>query len=72
MFTFDHFGVIPDIVVLGKGLGGGILPLAAIIAKKGLDVAEDRALGHYTHEKSPVACAAALATIEEAISMSSS
>ena len=51
-------------VVIGKGLGGGIFPLAAIIAHEELDVAADRALGHYTHEKSPVGCAAALATIE--------
>lgn len=63
MFTFQNFGVTPDIVVLGKGLGGGIIPFAGIIAREDLDVAENRALGHYTHEKSPVACAAALATI---------
>ena len=63
MFTFENFGVIPDIVVLGKGLGGGIIPFAGIIAHEDLDVAANRALGHYTHEKSPVACAAALATI---------
>lgn len=64
MFTFENFGIIPDIVVLGKGLGGGIMPFAGIIAKDKLDVAADRALGHYTHEKSPVASAAALATIQ--------
>jgi 4-aminobutyrate aminotransferase len=64
MFTFENFGITPDIVVLGKGLGGGIMPFAGIIAKEKLDVAADRALGHYTHEKSPVACAAALATID--------
>jgi 4-aminobutyrate aminotransferase len=64
MFTFENFGVTPDIVVIGKGLGGGVFPLAAIIAREDLDVAGDRALGHYTHEKSPVGCAAALATIE--------
>jgi 4-aminobutyrate aminotransferase len=63
MFTFENFGITPDIVVLGKGLGGGIIPLAGIIAKEDLDVAANRALGHYTHEKSPVACAAALAAI---------
>ena len=63
MFTCENFGVVPDILVIGKGLGGGILPLAAIIARAELDVAADRALGHYTHEKNPVACAAALATI---------
>jgi len=50
-------------LVIGKGLGGGVFPLAALIAKEELDVAGDRALGHYTHEKNPVACAAALAAI---------
>lgn len=63
MFTFENFGVVPDIVVIGKGLGGGVLPMAAVIAREDLDVAADRALGHYTHEKNPVLCAAALATI---------
>jgi 4-aminobutyrate aminotransferase len=51
-------------LVIGKGLGGGIFPLAALIAREALDIAPDRALGHYTHEKNPVACAAASATIE--------
>jgi len=64
MFACEHFGVVPDILVLGKGLGGGILPMAALIARPSLDVMADRALGHYTHEKNPVSCAAALATIE--------
>ena len=63
MFTFENFGVIPDIVVLGKGLGGGVFPMAAILAHEDLDVAAERAMGHYTHEKTPVGCAAALATI---------
>ena len=64
MFTLENFDILPDMVVIGKGLGGGVFPLAALIAREGLDVAGDRALGHYTHEKSPVGCAAALATIE--------
>jgi 4-aminobutyrate aminotransferase len=64
MFACEHEGVVPDILILGKGLGGGILPLAAIIALDELDQAPDRALGHYTHEKNPVACAAAIATLE--------
>jgi 4-aminobutyrate aminotransferase len=64
LFTCEHFGVTPDILVLGKGLGGGILPLAGILARDGLNVAAEHALGHYTHEKNPVLCAAALATLE--------
>jgi len=64
MFTCENFDVVPDMLVIGKGLGGGVFPMAALIVREDLDVAEDRALGHYTHEKSPVGCAAALATIE--------
>ena len=64
MFTCQHFEVVPDMLVIGKGLGGGIFPLAALIARQDLDITPDRALGHYTHEKNPVACAAAIATIE--------
>ena len=63
MFAFEHEEIVPDILILGKGLGGGVFPLAAMVAGSGLDLAPDRALGHYTHEKNPVACAAALATL---------
>lgn len=64
MFACEHYGVVPDMLVIGKGLGGGIFPIAALIARGDLDIAQDFALGHYTHEKSPVGCAAALAAIE--------
>lgn len=63
MFAFENFDVVPDIVTLGKGLGGGILPFAAMIARRDLDVAPEKGLGHYTHEKNPVAAAAALAAV---------
>ena len=63
MFTCENFGVTPDMLVIGKGLGGGVFPLAALIADERLNVAGEKALGHYTHEKNPVGCAAALATI---------
>ncbi len=64
MFTCEHYDVVPDILVIGKGLGGGILPLAGVIVRQELDLAADRSLGHYTHEKNPVVCAAALAMID--------
>lgn len=64
MFVTEQTGADPDMLVLGKGLGGGIFPLAALVARAGLDVAADRALGHYTHEKSSVGCAAGLATLD--------
>jgi 4-aminobutyrate aminotransferase len=64
MFTCQQYGVVPDMLVVGKGLGGGSFPIAALLAREDLDVGKDRALGHFTHEKNPVACAAALATLE--------
>jgi 4-aminobutyrate aminotransferase len=76
-FAAEHDDAAPDIVVLGKALGGGVLPIAACIARAGpprgahgerlpptLDVAGEYAYGHYTHEKNPVTARAALATLE--------
>ena len=62
-FASEHEGVVPDIVVVGKALGGGVLPIAAVLCREGLDVAGDYAFGHYTHEKNPVTAAAALETL---------
>ncbi|MDJ1015791.1 MAG: aspartate aminotransferase family protein [Paracoccaceae bacterium] len=64
MLSFEHDEVAPDIVTFGKALGGGILPIAATIARSDLDVAGDFAIGHYTHEKNPVTARAALTTIQ--------
>ncbi|HEX9771253.1 MAG TPA: aspartate aminotransferase family protein [Kiloniellales bacterium] len=64
LFACEHEGVRPDILVLGKALGGGVLPIAATLCRPELDVAGQWALGHYTHEKNPVTCRAALATLE--------
>lgn len=64
MFAFEHFGVTPDILVIGKGLGGGVFPQAAVLAREELNVGGRTALGHYTHEKSPVGSAAALAALD--------
>ncbi|WEM43776.1 aspartate aminotransferase family protein [Photobacterium sp. DA100] len=63
-FTYQEFGIEPDILCIGKGLGGGVVPIAAMITKDKYNTASHVSLGHYTHEKSPVGCAAALATIE--------
>lgn len=64
LFATELTGVVPDMIVLGKGLGGGVMPLAAVVARPNLDVASQVALGHYTHEKSPLAATAALATLQ--------
>lgn len=63
MFAFENFDIEPDILCLGKGLGGGIFPLAAMICKDEHNLAQDVSLGHFTHEKSPVGCAAAQAVV---------
>src|ERR1044072_2513067 len=75
MFACEHYGVVPDLLVLGKGLGGGGFPLAALIGgvlfplgaltpPDLLNLASGTALGHYTHKKTPVAGAAGLATLQ--------
>ncbi len=64
MFACEHDDVVPDILVMGKSLGGGILPIAATLCRPDLDQAQDFAIGHYTHEKNPVTTRAALTTIE--------
>jgi 4-aminobutyrate aminotransferase len=64
MFACEHDDVAPDILVLGKALGGGILPIAAVVVRPDLDVGGAWAFGHYTHEKNPVTTRAALTTIE--------
>lgn len=64
MWPHERYGVRPDIVVLGKALGGGVLPIAATIARAGLEVGADRAIGHYTHEKNPLLARAGLTTLD--------
>lgn len=63
MFAFEHYDIEPDILCLGKGLGGGIIPQAAIITRDDYNVCKDISLGHYTHEKSPLGSVAGLTTI---------
>jgi 4-aminobutyrate aminotransferase len=61
-FAFQHFGVTPDMVILGKALGGG-LPLSAVVARREiLDVAP--ALALFTTAGNALSCTAGLATIE--------
>lgn len=61
-FACEHF-VTPDVLVLGKSLGGGIVPLAGIVTKEKYNVLQHRSIGHFTHEKNPLSCAAGLAAI---------
>lgn len=66
-FGFENYNCVPDIVVTGKGLGGG-LPIGAFTASKTMMdcLAHDPELGHITtFGGNPVIAAAALATLEE-------
>ena len=64
MFACDHEGVSPDIYVLGKALGGGIMPVSAVCAAKSvLGVFEPGSHGS-TFGGNPLACAVALKAME--------
>jgi len=70
MFAFEHSGIIPDVLLLGKALGAG-MPIGAFIASKEMmmQLAEQPMLGHITtFGGHPVVCAAALAGLEELLS----
>jgi 4-aminobutyrate aminotransferase len=64
MFAFELYDIEPDIVCLGKGLGGGIIPMAGIVARDTYNVALDVSLGHFTHEKNPLGAVAGTAMLE--------
>ncbi len=66
LFAFQRFGVVPDVLLLAKGMGGG-LPIGAFIASKEIMevLSYEPALGHITtFGGHPLSCAAALATLE--------
>ncbi|CAG0903249.1 unnamed protein product, partial [Darwinula stevensoni] len=65
MFAFEQYDVIPDILLIGKGFGGG-MPIAAFIANKEVmrTLSFDPILGHIsTYGGNAVCCAAALACL---------
>jgi 4-aminobutyrate aminotransferase len=62
MFACEHF-VTPDILVIGKSFGGGLMPFAGIVTADKYNVCRHRSVGHYTHEKNALCSAAALAEI---------
>jgi acetylornithine/succinyldiaminopimelate/putrescine aminotransferase len=66
IFAFEHFQVIPDVLTLGKALGGG-MPIGAIVSSKEnlQEFAHNPMLGHITtFGGHPVVCAAAAATLD--------
>jgi acetylornithine/succinyldiaminopimelate/putrescine aminotransferase len=66
LFAFEQFGIEPDILLLAKGMGGG-MPIGAFVSRKEYmqSLSDDPILGHITtFGGHPVSCAAALATLE--------
>jgi 4-aminobutyrate aminotransferase-like enzyme len=64
LFAFEAYGVEPDIVVLGKGLGNGV-PVAAAVGRADVFAGLDYGEGSDTWSANPLCCAAVLATLEE-------
>jgi acetylornithine/N-succinyldiaminopimelate aminotransferase len=63
LFGYQHFGIEPDIMTLGKGIGGGV-PLAALLAKAEVSVFEHGDQGG-TYNGNPLMCAVGLAVLGE-------
>lgn len=70
LFAFEHYNITPDILLLAKGMGGG-MPIGAFISSQELmsALSHDPVLGHITtFGGHPVSCAASLACLEEIVS----
>jgi acetylornithine/N-succinyldiaminopimelate aminotransferase len=66
LWAFEQYGIMPDVLLLAKGLGGG-MPIGAFISSKDImwSLTNNPALGHITtFGGHPVSCAAALATLK--------
>jgi 4-aminobutyrate aminotransferase-like enzyme len=64
LFAYETYGVEPDVVVLGKGLGNGV-PVAAAVGRADLFASLDYGEASDTWSANPLCCAAVLATLEE-------
>lgn len=71
-FATEYFGVVPDMVVVAKGITNGTVPMGAVFVRQGIydtfmQAANEGAIEFfhgYTYSGHPVACAAAMATLE--------
>ena len=63
MFAVEHYGVVPDLITLAKGIASG-MPLSAVVGKAEIMDAPTPGRVGGTYGGNPVACAAALATLE--------
>ena len=66
-FAVNHWDVVPDIMVLGKGMGGGYFPISAMVARgECVDLLKDKTGGFvhgHTYSHHPVACAVGLSVL---------
>jgi beta-alanine--pyruvate transaminase len=70
-FAAQHFGVTPDLITVAKGITNGVVPMGAVLVKRGIHDALMQGPEHvieffhgYTYSGHPVACAAGLAALE--------
>jgi taurine--2-oxoglutarate transaminase len=65
-FAFEHFGVVPDLVTFAKGVNSGYVPLGGVIISDPIAAtfSERAYAGGHTYSGHPLACGAAIATIE--------
>ena len=69
LFSFEHFGIVPDILVMGKGMGGGV-PVGAFMSSKEImeSLAHSPKLGHITtFGGNPLIAASSHATLKEVL-----
>ena len=63
-FGYEHYGVKPDLICVGKGIGGGV-PLSAVLGRKSIMDLPSVGNMSSTHSANPLVCAAGLAVLEE-------
>ncbi len=68
-FGFQHYGVTPDLIAVGKGMGGGV-PLAGVLGRA--EIMDLPTIGNMssTHSANPLVCAAGMAVIDELVQTS--
>ena len=65
-FAFDHFGVVPDLIVFAKGSNSGYVPVGGVIISDAIAATFDEQVfpGGLTYSGHPLACASVVATID--------
>ena len=64
LLCHEHFGIKPDLVLLGKAISGGVYPVSAVLASKEVMLCIEPGTHGSTYGGNPLACAVALAALE--------